>query len=148
MLHKDQSGLLDIPPMRYDPLGSEQCPIVSLLPLPNPSAGLRRLMEESALPGAVNNIIQRFQRWNIVTVPLYTSYIFLQRVNFLLRTGLANGRHSLGDDAGLLLPAFIVLLCSPDCFNRKVSDCCALTNEKPGRKETVQWDVRHKCFIQ
>ena len=133
--------------MIYSPLGSEQCPIVSLLPLPNPSAGPRRLMEESALPGAVNNIIQRFQRWNIVTVPLYTSYIFLQRVNFLLRTGLANGRHSLRD-AGLLLPAFIVLLCYPHCFNRKVSDCCALTNEKPGRKETVQWDVVHKCFIQ
>ena len=123
------------------------CPIVSLLPLPNPSAGLRRLMEESALPGAVNNIIQRFQRWNIVTVPLYTSYIFLQRVNFLLRTGLANGRHSLRD-AGVLLPAFIVLLCSSHCFKRKVSDGCALTNEKPGENETVQWDVLHKCFIQ
>ena len=94
-------------------------------------------MEESALPGAVNNIIQRFQRLNIVTVPLYTSYIFLQRVNFLLRTGLANGRHSLRD-AGVLLPAFIVLLCSSHCFKRKVSDSCALTNEKPGEKETVQ----------
>ena len=58
-----------------------------------------------------HNISQRFQRWNIVTGVLYTSYIFLQRVNFLLRTGLADtGRHREMLGPGLL--SFIVL-CSP-----------------------------------
>ena len=80
-----------------------------------------------------HNITQRFQRWNIVTVILYTSYIFLQRVNFLLKTGLANGRHR---EMPVLLPTFIVLCSSP--LKQESQSLLCFNQWKTGKKETFQ----------